>query len=132
MSVDATPQRWTPFHGQAALRRVIQTSLRLWDDKHQVLETPRVPAWRVFLWVKLIEVVLPLRPHARWRMFGQPDPELRPARPWYTAIGRGVRRREFADARRFPARPSPTMAAFGGAAHLPEPAHQTHRAGAAR
>lgn len=132
MSVDATPQRWTPFHGQAAQRRVIQTSLRLWDDKHQVLETPRVPAWRVFLWVKLIEAVLQLRPRALWRIFRQPDPELRHAQRWYTAMGRGVWRREFADALRFPTRPGPTVAEFWGTDQLPEQAHQTHRARAAR
>ena len=132
MSVYATPHRWTPFHGQSAQRRVIQTDLRLWDYKHQVLETPNVPAWRVFLWVKLIEAVLQLRPRALWRIFRQPDAELRHAQRWYTAMGRGVWRREFADALRFPTRPGPTVAEFWGTDQLPEQAHQTHRARAAR
>lgn len=122
MSVYATPHRWTPFHGQSAHRRVVQTDLRLWDYKHQVLETPRVPAWRVFAWVKLIEAVLQLRPRALWRIWMQPDPDLRHAMRWYTAMGRGVWLQEFRDAWRHPARPGPTVAEFWGADQLPEQA----------
>ncbi|MCU0911831.1 MAG: magnesium-protoporphyrin IX monomethyl ester anaerobic oxidative cyclase, partial [Rhodobacteraceae bacterium] len=84
MSVYATPHRWTPFFAASAHRRVIRTDLRLWDYKHQVIETPRVPAWRVFLWVKLIEAAVQLRPRALWRLFLQPDPALRHAQRWYT------------------------------------------------
>ncbi|WP_309663802.1 radical SAM protein, partial [Tabrizicola sp.] len=122
MSVYATPHRWTPFHRQSARRRVIQTDLRLWDYKHQVLETPRVPAWRVFLWVKLIEAVLQLRPRALWRIYRQPDPDLRHAMRWYTRMGRGVWRQEIGDFFRRPARPGPTVAEFWGADQLPEQA----------
>lgn len=120
MSVYATPHRWTPFHRQSAQRRVIQQDLRLWDYKHQVLETPRVPAWRVFLWVKLIEAVLQLRPKALWRAYLQPDPVLRHAQRWYTRMGRRVWLREFIDALRFPAKHGPTVAEFWGAEQLPE------------
>lgn len=114
MSVYATPHRWTPFFGQSAGRRVVQTDLQLWDYKHQVLEVPRVPAWRVFLWVKLIEACLQLRPRALWRAFGQKDAELRHAQRWYTRMGRGVWLREFADALRFRPVPGPTVAEFWG------------------
>ena len=120
MSVFATPHRWTPFHGQSAHRRVIQTDLRLWDYKHQVLETPRVPAWRVFLWVKLIEATLQLRPRALWRIWLHPDPEIRHAMRWYTRMGRRVWLHEFRDALRFPARPGLTVAQFWGEGQLPE------------
>lgn len=122
MSVYATPHHWTPFHGQSAHRRVIQTDLRLWDYKHQVLETPQVPAWRVFFWVKLIEATLQLRPRALWRIFRQPDPDLRHAMRWYTKMGRGVWRQEFRDFFRHPARPGKTVAEFWGADQLPEQA----------
>ena len=122
MSVYATPHRWTPFHGQSAHRRVLQTDLRLWDYKHQVLETPHVPAWRVFLWVKLIEATLQLRPRALWRIFRQPDANLRHAMRWYTKMGRGVWRQEFRDFFRHPARPGTTVADFWGAGQLPEQA----------
>ncbi|MGB3281035.1 MAG: magnesium-protoporphyrin IX monomethyl ester anaerobic oxidative cyclase [Pseudorhodobacter sp.] len=120
MSVYATPHRWTPFHGQSAHRRVVQTDLRLWDYKHQVLETPRVPAWRVFLWVKLIEAVLQLRPRALWRMWWHPDPDIRHAQRWYTRMGRGVWLHEWRDALHKRAKPGPTVAAFWGADQLPE------------
>lgn len=122
MSVYATPHRWTPFHGQSSHRRVVQTDLRLWDYKHQVLETPRVPAWRVFLWVKLIEARLQLRPRALWRIWLQPDPDLRHAMRWYTAMGRGVWWHEWRDLFRFPAKTGPTVAQFWGAEQLPEQA----------
>ena len=120
MSVFATPHRWTPFHTQSAHRRVIQTDLRLWDYKHQVLETPRVPAWRVFLWVKLIEAVLQLRPKALWRVWLHPDRDIAHAMRWYTRMGRRVWLHELRDAWRFPARPGQTVAQFWGADQLPE------------
>jgi anaerobic magnesium-protoporphyrin IX monomethyl ester cyclase len=114
MSVYATPHRWTPFFAASAHRRVIRTDLRLWDYKHQVIETPRVPAWRVFLWVKLIEAAVQLRPRALWRLFLQPDPALRHAQRWYTRMGRRVWLSEFRDALRFRGRPGATVGAFLG------------------
>ncbi len=48
MSIYATPHRWTPFFIASAGRRVIEADLSRWDYKHQVLETPQVPEWRVF------------------------------------------------------------------------------------
>ena len=122
MSVYATPHRWTPFPGQSADRRVIQTDLRFWDYKHQVLETPCVPAWRVFLWVKLIEAVVHLRPKALWRAYLQPDPVLRHAQRWYSRMGRRVWLREIRDALLHRARPGPTVAEFWGPEQLPEDA----------
>ncbi len=88
--VYATPHRWTEFFHQSAHRRVIQLDRRWWDYKHQVLETRHVPAWRVLLWVKLIEAVLQLRPKALWRTWANPDPRLRAAMRWYGSLGRSV------------------------------------------
>ncbi|MBN1358963.1 MAG: magnesium-protoporphyrin IX monomethyl ester anaerobic oxidative cyclase [Sedimentisphaerales bacterium] len=88
--VYATPHRWTPYFYVAADRRVIQTDLAKWDYKHQVLATRYIPAWRVLLWVKLIEAVMQLRPRALWRVFAHPDPALRAAMGWYHRIGRQV------------------------------------------
>jgi anaerobic magnesium-protoporphyrin IX monomethyl ester cyclase len=120
MSVFATPHRWTPFHGQSAGRRVIQTDLRLWDYKHQVLETPLVPAWRVFLWVKLIEACLQLRPRALWRTWAHPDADIRHAMRWYTRMGRRVWLHEIRDAWRHRAKPGLTVAQMWGTDQLPE------------
>jgi anaerobic magnesium-protoporphyrin IX monomethyl ester cyclase len=84
--VYATPHRWTPFYDQSTRRRVIQLDRRWWDYKHQVLAT-RLAAWRVLLWVKFIEAVVQLRPRALWRTLVHPQPRLRPAMRWYTALG---------------------------------------------
>lgn len=126
MSVYATPHRWTPFFGQSAARRVIRTDLRFWDYKHQVLETPHVPAWRVFLWVKLIEGVLQLRPRAIRRLW-QKDPDLRHAQLWYTRMGRRVWLREMRDALLHPARPGPRVSDHLGPEPLPEHALSRRR-----
>ena len=120
MSIYATPHRWTPFHTQSAHRRVVQTDLRLWDYKHQVLETPRVPAWRVFLWVKLIEATLQLRPKALARVYLHPDPDIRHAMRWYTKMGKGVWLMEWRDFFTRRAKPGQTVAEFWGADQLTE------------
>ena len=85
-----TPHRWTPFYQSAEHRRVIQSDTRRWDYKHQVLETPKVPAWRVFLWFKMIEVILQMRPKALARLLFHRDHDYRHAMRWYTRIGRRV------------------------------------------
>jgi anaerobic magnesium-protoporphyrin IX monomethyl ester cyclase len=85
-----TPHRWTPFYEQAEGREVIQTDTRRWDYKHHVLATRRVPAWRVFLWFKFIEVAVQLRPRVLWRTLFHRDADYRHAMRWYTQIGRRV------------------------------------------
>jgi anaerobic magnesium-protoporphyrin IX monomethyl ester cyclase len=85
-----TPHRWTPYFRVAAGRRVIQTDVRRWDYKHQVLSTRHLPPWRVLLWVKMIEALVQLRPKAIWRTLFQPDARLRHAMRWYARMGRRV------------------------------------------
>jgi anaerobic magnesium-protoporphyrin IX monomethyl ester cyclase len=85
-----TPHRWTPFGQREGNRRVIQTDLRLWDYKHQVLASDRVPSWRVLLWVKLIEAVVQLRPKSLLRKWLHPDRGFREGMRWYYSIGRRV------------------------------------------
>lgn len=84
-----TPHRWTPFFRLAQERRVIQLDRRLWDYKHQVLATRMAP-WRVYLWVKMIEVLVQTRPRALLRSFFHPDPAARHGMRWYTRMGRRV------------------------------------------
>jgi anaerobic magnesium-protoporphyrin IX monomethyl ester cyclase len=127
MSVYATPHRWTPFHAQSAHRRVIRTDLRFWDYKHQVLETPLVPAWRVFLWVKLIEAVLQLRPRALWRTWFQPDRDLRHAMRWYTRMGRGVWRHEWRDFLMHRTQPGPRVGDLSATGAMAETALRPRR-----
>jgi anaerobic magnesium-protoporphyrin IX monomethyl ester cyclase len=125
MSVFATPHRWTPFFEASKHRRVIQTDFRLWDYEHQVIETKNVPAWRLFLWVKLIELIVQLRPKAIWRNFLHPDPDIRHAMRWYTRMGRRVVLREFVSFFFQEKRAQgPTVAQFfGGDVQLVEEAH---------
>lgn len=85
-----TPHRWTPFFTQARGRQVIQTDQSRWDYKHQVLASRRLPNWRVFLWVKLIEVAVQARPKALMRVLFHPDRKLRHGMRWYTRMGRRV------------------------------------------
>jgi len=85
-----TPHRWTAYFRLAAERKVIQTDVRRWDYKHQVLETRRMAPWRVILWVKCIEILLQARPKALWRTFFHPDPAFRHGMRWYARMGRRV------------------------------------------
>ena len=112
----ATPHRWTPFYDTVTERRVIEPDTRKWDYKHQVLQTPGVPAWRVFAWVKFIEVAVQLRPKALWRTWFNRDPDQAHAMRWYTAMGRRVWFHDLAEflfRRRHLARP-PTLADYAG------------------
>jgi anaerobic magnesium-protoporphyrin IX monomethyl ester cyclase len=86
----ATPHQWTDFARENAARRVIQPDLGRWDYKHQVLESTKVPPWRVLAWVKLIESAAQLRPKSVLRLLAHPDRGFRAAMRWYYAIGRKV------------------------------------------
>lgn len=97
MSLYVTPHSWTGYYRLATTRRVIQLDRTKWDYKHQVLETPNLPPWRVFLWVKFIEIVLQARPKALWRSFLQPDRAARHGMNWFTRMGRRVFAREWWD-----------------------------------
>jgi anaerobic magnesium-protoporphyrin IX monomethyl ester cyclase len=88
--VYATPHHWTSFSTDEAHRRVIQTNLRKWDYKHQVLANRYLPPWRVLLWFKFIEAAMQLRPRALARLLGHPDHSIRAAMAWYYRIGRRV------------------------------------------
>lgn len=90
MSLYVTPHRWTGYYRMASDRRVIQLDQRLWDYKHQVLETVHMPPWRIFLWVKLVEVLLQARPKALWRSFFQSDRASRHGMKWFTRMGKRV------------------------------------------
>ena len=90
MSLYVTPHRWTSYYRTASDRRVIQLDQRKWDYKHQVLKTTHVPPWRVFLWVKAIELILQARPKALWRSLFQPDRAARHGMNWFTRMGRRV------------------------------------------
>lgn len=89
-----TPHRWTPYYDSVASQRVIQTDVRKWDYKHQVLATSRMPPWRVLLWVKAIEAMMQLRPRALYRSLLHPDRRILHGMRWYVKMGRRVWLRE--------------------------------------
>ena len=90
MTLYVTPHRWTSYYRQAKDRQVIQLDQRLWDYKHQVLKTINMPPWRIFLWVKFIELVLQARPKAIWRSYFQRDRAARHGMNWFTRMGTRV------------------------------------------
>ena len=90
MSIYATPHRWTPFFNASKHRKIIRDDLKKWDYKHQVLETKGIPAWRVFLWIKIIEVLIQSRPKALRRVLFHRDKNIRHGMQWYTRMGRRV------------------------------------------
>lgn len=90
MSLYVTPHRWTGYYQNATERRIIQLDQRKWDYKHQVLATVNMPPWRIFLWVKFIELIIQVRPKALWRTFLQSDRAARYGMDWFTRMGRRV------------------------------------------
>ena len=85
-----TPHRWTPYYPTVANRKVIQLDTKKWDYKHQVLATKKVPAWRVLLWFKMIEVTMQLRPRAIFRVLAHRDANFLHGMRWYYKMGRRV------------------------------------------
>ncbi|RZI67257.1 MAG: magnesium-protoporphyrin IX monomethyl ester anaerobic oxidative cyclase [Pseudomonas sp.] len=85
-----TPHRWTPYFREAEAREIVQTDRTKWDYKHQVLAMKRMPPWRLFLWVKLIEAICQIRPRALRRWLWHAEPKIRHAIRWYYRMGRRV------------------------------------------
>lgn len=85
-----TPHRWTPYFATVLERKVIETNTAKWDYKHQVLETTKVPPWRILLWVKSIEVIMQMRPKALLRVLLGKDRHIRHGMRWYTRMGKRV------------------------------------------
>jgi len=111
-----TPHGWTPYARSVSGRRVIQADLAKWDYKHQVLESGRIPAWRIFAWLKAIEIVNQLRPRSLWRVLARKDQRARLIMRWYYRIGRRVRWHEVLEFlfRERPKSPGPTLLQFWG------------------
>lgn len=85
-----TPHKWTPYFKDVEHKNIIQLDQRYWDYKHQILETPKLKPWKVILLVKLIEVIMQMRPKAIKRWLFHRDKRLRKAMFWYNNIGKRV------------------------------------------
>ncbi len=85
-----TPHRWTQFGQEVAHRKIIQPDLTRWDYKHQILHTPYLKPWRLFLWMKTIEIIMQCRPKSLMRTLFYPDKKILQAIHWYYQTGRKV------------------------------------------
>ncbi len=85
-----TPHKWTPYFEEVKDKEIILTDQRKWDYKHQVIKTQYLKPWQVILYVKLMEILIQLRPKALKRLFFHREARLRSAMRWYTNIGRRV------------------------------------------
>lgn len=65
---------------------MIELDQSRWDYRHQVLASG-IPPWRVFLWVKIIEVVMQGRPRAFLRLWTHRDRQLRKVLQWNYGVG---------------------------------------------
>ena len=90
MFVFATPHKWTPYFEEMKEKRVILTDQSKWDFKHQVLQTRNLSPKAVAFCVKLIELLVQMRPRAVLRLFFHKEARLSGAMRWYTNIGRRV------------------------------------------
>lgn len=85
-----TPHQWTPYFSEVEEREIIIEDQSYWDYKHQVLKTQFLKPWQMILLVKLVELLLQIRPKAIFRTYFQKDKSLRKAMQWYVNIGRRV------------------------------------------
>ncbi len=85
-----TPHKWTPYFNSIKDKTIVEPNQEKWDYKHQVLSTKYLKPWIVFLLVKLIEVIMQIRPIALKRLLFHNDKSLRRAMRWYYKIGRKV------------------------------------------
>lgn len=85
-----TPHQWTPYFQEIKEAELILTDQRKWDYKHQVIAMRYMNPKAVILCVKLIELIMQIRPNALKRLFFHKEARLRSAMRWYTNIGRKV------------------------------------------
>ncbi|WP_064693601.1 magnesium-protoporphyrin IX monomethyl ester anaerobic oxidative cyclase [Rhizobium aegyptiacum] len=112
-----TPHRWTPFFRIARDRQVIETDIRKWDYKHQVLKMRYLNPVVLVACVKLIEVAVQARPKALMRILFHRDRKQRHSMRWYTQMGRRVWFHEILEFlfRRRHLKNGPTLESFWGA-----------------
>lgn len=85
-----TPHKWTPYYKEVEHKNVIQLDQKYWDYKHQIMETPKLKPWMVIFLVKMLEVIMQVRPKAIRRWLFHKDKRLRKAMFWYNNIGKRV------------------------------------------
>jgi anaerobic magnesium-protoporphyrin IX monomethyl ester cyclase len=72
-AVYITPHHWTREGRDTTSAQVIQMDQRYWTYRNQVVATPGLKPWMLFLAVKATEALFHLRPRALWRVMAGPD-----------------------------------------------------------
>jgi anaerobic magnesium-protoporphyrin IX monomethyl ester cyclase len=96
-AVYITPHFWTPTGRAARPAQAIQADQSLYTYRNQVLHTPRLAPWQLFLGVKLTEAFYHHRPHALLRPLLHPDRRYRRIMRSYLATGGRVVLAELAE-----------------------------------
>ena len=86
-AVYITPHFWTPAGRDVTPQQIIQPDQSRWTYRNQVVNTPHLSPWQLFLGVKLTEALFHLRPKALWRMAAGPDKRYRKQLRGYFASG---------------------------------------------
>jgi anaerobic magnesium-protoporphyrin IX monomethyl ester cyclase len=89
-AVYITPHFWTPAGRNVTPEQIIQPDQRRWTYRNQIINTPHLAPWRLFLGVKLTEALFHLRPKSLWRMLAGPDRRCRHQLRGYMAAGMPV------------------------------------------
>ena len=67
-AVYLTPHFWTKLGRQIQPEQIIQPDQSYWTYRSQVIETPHLKPWQLFIGVKITEALFHGRPIALWRM----------------------------------------------------------------
>ena len=67
-AVYITPHFWTAAGRRVRSEQVIQADQAMWTYRNQVVASPHLAPWRLFLGVKLTEALYHLRPWGLWRL----------------------------------------------------------------
>jgi hypothetical protein len=70
--------------------QIIQPDQARWTYRNQIVQTPHLAPWQLFLAVKLTEGLFHLRPRALWRMLTTPDARYRQILREYVQVGMRV------------------------------------------
>lgn len=76
------PHGWTQQGESTPIEDIIQPDQQRWTYRCQVLRSPHLSPWAMFLWVKLTEMLVQVRWRWFWRMFAHPDREVRRLLRW--------------------------------------------------
>jgi len=76
------PHGWTQEGRRTLVADIIQPDQQRWTYRCQVLRSPHLSPWAMFVWVKLTEVLVQVRWRWFWRMFAHPDREVRRLLRW--------------------------------------------------